>query len=185
MIVVIGAISICSPSARMRLHQASTGLQAAQAERDTVAYFKLENVAGGFMTSEDLKDKVAVVDLWATWCTPCIEEIPIYNQLYDAFQGQDVAIVGIAVESPRRDVPSKVRQLSIKYPVLIANDAAGQAFRRIERFPTTVVINKEGKIYKRYIGGVPHKEERIKQDIEHLLAEDSPLPPQTMISRPD
>ena len=90
MIVVIGAISICSPSARR--------LQAAQAERDAVASFKLENVAGGFMTSEDLKGKVSVVDLWAIWCTPCVKEIPIYNQLYDAFQGQDVAIAGIAVD---------------------------------------------------------------------------------------
>ena len=175
MIVVIGAISICSPSARR--------LQAAQAERDAVAYFKLENVAGGFMTSEDLKGKVTVVDLWATWCTPCVEEIPIYNRLYDAFRDRDVAVVGIAVESPRRDIPSKVRQLGIKYPVLIANDAAGQAFGPIQGFPTTVVISKEGKIYKRYMGTVPHKEERIKQDIEHLLAEDSPLPPQKITSR--
>jgi len=167
----------------MRLHLASTGLQVAQSERDAVAYFKLENVAGGFMTSEDLKGKVTVVDLWATWCNPCVEEIPIYNQLYDAFRGQDVAIVGIAVESPRRDIPSKVRQLGIKYPVLIANDEAGRAFGRIQGFPTTVVISKEGKIYKRYMGTVPHKKERIKQDIEHLLAEDSPLPSQKITSR--
>jgi thiol-disulfide isomerase/thioredoxin len=185
MIVVIGAISICSSSAGILLNQAPTGLQAAQAERETVAYFKFENVAGGFMTSEDLKGKVTVVDLFATWCPPCIEEIPIYNKLYDAFRGQDVAIVGIAVESPRRDIPSRVRQLGIKYPVLIPNDAAGEAFGRVQQFPTTVVINEEGKIYKRYIGSTPQKEERIKQDIEHLLAEDSSLPPHTITSRPD
>jgi len=182
MIVIIGAISTGS-LAQTGLHQPSTGLQAGQKERDVVAYFKVDNVAGGFMTSEELKGKVTVVDLWATWCTPCAEEIPIYNQLYDAYQGQDVAVVGIAVESPRRDVPSRVRQLGIKYPVLIANDAAGQAFGRIQGFPTTVVISKEGKIYKRYMGTVAHKADRIKQDIEHLLAEDSPLPSQKINSR--
>jgi len=160
----------------MRLNQTLTGLLAAEPQRDAVAYFKLENVAGGFMTSEDLKGKVAVVDLWATWCTPCIREIPIYNRLYDAFgSNEDVAIVGIAVESPRRDIPSKVRQLGIKYSVLIGNENAEQAFGRIQGFPTTVVISKEGKIYKRYMGTVPHKEEKIRQDIEHLLAEDSPI----------
>ena len=108
----------------MLLHQASTGLQAAQAEHDAVAYFKFENVAGGFMTSEDLKGKVTVVDLWATWCSHCAEEVPIFNRLYDTFKDQDVAIVGIAVQSPRRDIPPKVRQLGIKYPVLIGDDQA-------------------------------------------------------------
>src|SRR5262245_29152364 len=163
MIVAIGAISICSSSAR--LLQASTGLQAAQAERAAVGHFKLENVAGGVMTSEDLKGKVAVVDLWATWCTPCLQEIPIYNRLYDAFQGQDVAIVGIAVYSPRRDIPLKVREHGLKYPVLIGNETTGLAFGGIKGFPTTVVISKEGKIYKRYMGTVTDKEKRIKQDI--------------------
>ena len=183
MIVVIGAISICSPSARMRLNQTLTGLLAAEPQRDAVAYFKLENVAGGFMTSEDLKGKVSVVDLWATWCGPCAEEIPIYNQLYDAFRSQDVAIVGIAVYSPRRDIPSRARQLGIKYPVLIGNDTTDQGFGHVQAFPTTVVISKEGKIYKRYVGTVPRKADKIKQDIEHLLAEDSPLPPPKIISR--
>jgi thiol-disulfide isomerase/thioredoxin len=181
--IVIGAISICSPSARMLLHLSSTGLQAAQAERVAVADFRYENLAGGFMTNEDLKGKVAVVDLWATWCGHCIEEIPIYNRLYSAFGDQDVAIVGAAVDSPRRDIPLKVRQLGIKYPVLIANDE-GKAFGRVQGFPTTVVIDKEGKIYKRYMGTVPNKEEKIKQDIQHLLAEDSLVPPQRLTSRP-
>ena len=125
------------------------------------------------MTNDDLKGKVAVVDLWATWCGPCIQEIPIYNELHDVFKGQDVAIVGIAVESPRGDIPLKVRQLSIKYPVLIGDDQAFQAFGRIQAFPTVFVMSKKGKIYKHYVGAVPQKRETIKQDIEHLLAEDS------------
>src|SRR5262245_5535361 len=170
---VISAVLICSPSARMRLLQASTGLPAAPAGRATAGYFKLQNVAGGFMTSEDFKGKVTVVDLWATWCGPCIKEIPTYNQLYDAFKGQDVAIVGIAVDSPRRDIPSKVRQLGIKYPVLIGDDQALQAFGHPQGFPTTYVLNKEGKIYKHYVGAVAKKGEKLKQDIQNLLAQDS------------
>jgi len=156
-----------------RFHQASIGFQADQAGPDTAAYFKLQNVAGGFMTSEDLKGKVTVVDIWATWCEWCVEEIPIYNQLFDAFEGHDVALVGIAVESSRSDIQSKVRQLGIKYPVLIGDDEALEAFGRVQGFPTTLVMSKEGKIYKHYMGAVPRKAERIKQDIEYLLVERS------------
>ena len=169
----IAAMSTYSPSIRLRLQQASTDLQAAQAESQTVAYFKLQNVTGGFMTSDDLKGKVAVIDLWATWCGHCVEEVPIYNHLYDAFQANDIAFIGIAVASPRRDIQSKVRQLGIKYPVLIGDDKALQVFGPVQGLPTTVIISKEGKIYKTYIGVVSQKEDKIKQDIQHLLAENS------------
>jgi thiol-disulfide isomerase/thioredoxin len=171
LIAVISVIFTGSLSAERLSQQSPTGFSAAQTKRDTVANFKLQNVAGGFMTSEDLTGKVAVVDLWATWCALCVQEIPIYKQLYNSFEGQDVAIVGIAVDSPRSQIPSKVRQLGIKYPVLISDDQL-MAFGRIQVFPTTVVISKEGKIYSRYIGNVPQKEKRIKQDIERLLAAD-------------
>jgi thiol-disulfide isomerase/thioredoxin len=173
---VISAILICSPC----VQRASTGFQATRAgqatraERDTVAPFNFPNVAGGFMTSDDLKGKVTVVDVWATWCGPCVKEIPMYNQLYDAFAGQDVAFVGIAVESSLRDIQAKVRQLGIKYPILKGDDKALYAFGRVEVFPTTVVLTKEGKIYKRYRGALPDKKERIKQDIQQLLAQDTP-----------
>jgi thiol-disulfide isomerase/thioredoxin len=174
-VAVISAILISSPCA-----QASTGFQAARTaqtargDRDTVADFKFQNVAGGFMTSDDLKGKVTVVDVWATWCTPCIKDIPMYNQLYDAFAGQDVGFVGIAVESPLRDIQAKIRQLGIKYPILKGDDRTLYAFGRVEGFPTTVVLTKEGKIYKRYRGTMPHKAENLKRDIEQLLAKHIP-----------
>jgi len=170
---LIITVLICLPSAGMRSQQTSTGRRPAQAERDKVVHFDLQNIAGGSMTSEDFKGKVTVVDVWATWCKPCLEEIPKYNELYDSLESKDVAVVGIAVESPRRDIQSRVRQLGIKYPVLIGDDETLQAFGRVEAFPTTVVINKDGKIYRQYRGAVPHKEERIKQDVADLLAQNS------------
>jgi thiol-disulfide isomerase/thioredoxin len=153
----------------------ASGLQGAQAGRQrTVPSFKLPNVAGGFMTSDDLKGKVTVIDLWATWCHWCAEEVPVFNQLYDAFQdNDDVSVIGISVDSPRRDVPSKVRQLGMRYPVFIDDDRALQPFGPVRGLPTTVVISKDGTIYKQYEGAVPHKEEKIRQDIQRLLSEDS------------
>jgi thiol-disulfide isomerase/thioredoxin len=170
---VIIAVLICLPSARMQSQQTSTCQWNAQADRNTVVQFDLQNIAGGSITSEDLKGKVTVVDVWATWCQPCISEIPKYNELYDSLESNDVAILGIAVESPRRDIQSRVQQLGIKYPILIGNDQTLQALGRVQAFPTTLVIDKDGKIYKQYTGAVPDKAERIKQDVADLLAQDS------------
>ena len=128
---------------------------------------------GQEMTSDDVKGKVTVIDLWATWCHWCVEEVPMFNQLYDAFQGHDdVAVIGIAIDSPRRDVPSKVRQLGMRYPVLI-DDQHLQPFGPIRGLPTTIILDKDGRIYKHYEGAVPQKEEKIRQDIQRLLGDDS------------
>jgi thiol-disulfide isomerase/thioredoxin len=163
-IAVIGMLISLRSAAQTRSPQASAG---------SAANFKLENIDGGFMTNADLKGKVAVIDLFATWCGPCLSEIPRFNRLYESYQGKDVAIIGIVVASPGRNVTAKVRQLGIKYPVLLDNGTALTAFVDVEAFPTTVVLTKEGKIYKSYRGAARNKEENIKRDIEHLLAEDS------------
>ena len=66
--------------------------------------FELENIAGGKLKAADLKGKVSVIDFWATWCEPCWSEIPKYNKILADYQGKDLEIVGITVESPRKDI---------------------------------------------------------------------------------
>jgi len=145
--------------------------QAAPAGRSKVVNFSLQNVAGGVLTSDELKGKVAVIDVWATWCGHCVDEIKIYNQLSDEFQNQNVAIVGIATDSPLKQIPAKVRQLGIRYPVLIGDATTLQTFG-VQGFPTTVVLDQDGKIYKRYVGEVPGKQDKIRQDVQHLLSQE-------------
>ena len=169
---IVAVMLVASPSTRTRLNKMWNGVRTAEAGRDTVSNFNLENIAGGRMTTRDLAGKVAVVDLWATWCEPCLQEIPKFNQLHEAYQGKDVAVVGIAVESPHDDIVSKVREFGMNYAVLVGNDDAVAAFGGLLGFPTTFVMSKDGKIYKSYVGVLRNKHENIKHDIETLLAED-------------
>src|SRR5437868_15437399 len=60
--------------------------------------FDLENVAGGKIKAADLKGKVSVIDFWATWCEPCLAEIPKFNQLQAEYP--NVQVIGITVMSP-------------------------------------------------------------------------------------
>src|ERR1700733_12646887 len=89
----------------------------------TLPDFELENIAGGMTKTTDLRGKVLVVDFWATWCEPCISEIPKFNKMTDDFKGRDVQIVGITVESPKEDIKPKVKEIGMKYTVLVGNDA--------------------------------------------------------------
>ena len=133
--------------------------------------FELENIAGGKTKAAELKGKVLVLDFWATWCEPCIMEIPKFNKMADEFKGKNVQVVGITVESPHADIKPKVEETGMKYTVLVGNDSVVDGFGGLIGFPTTFVVTQDWKIYKKYMGALPDKDARIKKDIEKLLAD--------------
>ena len=130
--------------------------------------FELENVAGGKIKAVELKGKVSVIDFWATWCEPCIAEIPKFNQLHEQYP--NIQVIGITVMSPHDDIKPKVAETGMKYTVLVGNDDVMDGFGGLIGFPTTFIVTKDWKIYKKYLGALPNKQERIKKDIEKLLA---------------
>ena len=153
--------------------QSGAGDTAAVQPKGPAPDFDLENVAGGKTKAAEFKGKVSVIDFWATWCEPCISEIPKFNKMSDEFQGKDVQIVGITVESPHDDIKPKVKETGMKYTVLVGNDAVVDEFGGLIGFPTTFIVTKDWKIYKKYMGALPDKDARIKKDIAKLLAQES------------
>ena len=142
-----------------------SGLQTKGAAPD----FELENIAGGTLKAADLKGKVSIVDIWATWCQPCITEIPKFNRLHDEIQGKDVQVIGITVLSPHDEIAPKSKEFGIKYTVLVGNDDVVDGFGGVIGWPTTFVVTQDWKIYSKYVGALPDKDKRIKKDINILL----------------
>jgi len=133
--------------------------------------FNLVNIAGGDIKSEDLKGKVTVIDFWASWCGPCKIEIPQYNKVVASMAGKDFRMIGYAVDSGTIDeVRASAKDLGIQYPVVMATDEVTSAFGNYRGLPTTFVIGKNGKIYKKYEGTSADKVEQIGKDINELLA---------------
>ena len=134
--------------------------------------FDLVNVAGGRTKSADIKGKVAVIDFWATWCAPCIVEIPNFNDLHAEHKSKGVQMLAITVESGSLDkIKPKVAQFEMTYPVLVGNDKVVEGFGGQRGFPTTYVVTKDWKIYKKYLGMRANKKELIEKDIEKLLTQ--------------
>ncbi len=131
--------------------------------------FDLVKLDGGSLKSSDLKGKVTVIDFWATWCESCIPEIPHYNELQKKYSGKGADIMGFTMDSGSADdIKPKAAEFKIEYPLILSDDKVAEEFG-IPGYPTTFVVAPDGTIYKRYVGALPGKKEKLEKDIETLL----------------
>ena len=132
--------------------------------------FDLASFAGGTLNSEELKGKVLVIDFWATWCKPCIEEIPNFNTMNAEQDSDKFVMLGITVESGSfEDVEPYIERFGIEYPVVMGDEDVVSGFGGLIGFPTTFVVSPDWKIYKKYLGMKTGKKELIEQDVIDLV----------------
>src|SRR5690606_19195791 len=112
----------------------------------------LVDTAGKKMIFSSLQGKWVFINYWATWCHPCMTEIPVFNQFYQAHQKQ-VAVLGVNYDGlPSEKLVSVIKQLKINFPVLIENPAKILNLPDISVVPTTYVFNPKGKLVKVLLG---------------------------------
>lgn len=114
---------------------------------------------GEQFTLSSLRGKAAVVNFWASWCAPCRAEAPTMEKVYESAKGSGVQFVGVDVKDGKDNAQAFIRSFKITYPSLF--DQAGQvalAFRDVppNAVPSTLVIDRQGRIAARIIGSVPY-----------------------------
>ncbi len=94
----------------------------------------------------DYNGKWVLVNFWATWCPPCLEEIPDLVEMYNARKATDFVVIGIAMTSSKDSVLSFAKQMGISYPIVMGDDKSAAQIGRIDALPTSYLYDPTGKL---------------------------------------
>ena len=143
-------------------------VEAQATELKTAPDFNLKKFDGGMAKLSDYRGKVVILDFWATWCPPCIKEIPDFVELQKEYGDKGLAILGISLDqNPKQALPAFIKKYKVNYPILLTDGKVDKAFGGVTGIPTTFVIDRKGEIYKQYVGFRP--QQIFETDIKTLL----------------
>jgi len=139
------------------------------ATRPTPA-LRLQDLDGKEWNLQQLRGQVVVVSFWASWCGPCVDELPVLNALARQQSGR-VAVVGVNYKEPLDSIERFAGAHPFAYPVL--RDRSGEMFKQWTAgvMPTTILVDRQGRARWRSAGEIGAGDARLKTAIDTLLAE--------------
>ena len=129
----------------------------------------LEDMRGRPMRLEDFKGKVVLVNFWATWCEPCRDEMPSFQQLKQKLAGKPFEVLAVNLAEPRSRVEAFLERMPFDFPILL--DQSGDTSRswRARILPVTFIIGPDGRIRYSHAGELDWAEPRIVEMISALM----------------
>jgi len=131
--------------------------------------FTLPLLAGGNITLSSYRGKVVILNFWATWCQPCRTEMPSMETLYQRFSAQGLEILAVDIGEEAASVLQYISRAGYNFPVLLDRARKVSSNYGIEAIPTTYIIDREGKIIGRVIGGIIWDNQGVIAAIDALL----------------
>lgn len=128
------------------------GLRAAEARRPMLSVVTRD---GRLMTSDSLRGRVVLVNVWATWCAPCRVEMPALQQIADAYAGDSLVVLGLSVdEGPPAEVDAFLAERGITYPVAIVDQRTLVELGGVRGYPTSILLDRDGVIRHAVMGPI-------------------------------
>jgi peroxiredoxin len=151
---------------------AVTSANAVAPARDAVAPdFTLRGADGRNVRLDELRGQVVLVNFWATWCGPCREEMPRLETLYEKYRKSGFVLLGVNVDDDPHAALATASKLNVSFPVLLDTDKKVSKLYGLETMPSTVVIDRDGKMRFLHRGYRAGTEADYEQQIRGLLKE--------------
>ena len=131
--------------------------------------FSLKDVNGKSYSETDFKGKVSVINFWATWCPPCVEEIPSLNRLRQKMKGKAFQLISINYAESAERIKSFMQKVAVDFPVLLDPQGKTAGHWKVVVFPSTFVIGPDGRIRYGVNSAIHWDTDEVVRDMNALL----------------
>ena len=133
--------------------------------------FTLDLLGGGQVTLSELRGKVVMVNLWASWCVPCRIEMPEIERVYQAYKNLGFVVIGLntTFQDSEPDAASFVRELNLTFPIALDRNGAASRDYHLRALPSTYFIDRNGVIRSAVFGAMNGA--LIQSKVEELIKE--------------
>jgi len=149
--IVAGAIFLALQSRRSRPLEVG----------DVAPDFTLPTLTQTSVSLHDYRHGVVVVNFWATWCPPCIEETPSLQEFAERMRGRGVTVIGVSVDQDQAALERFVASAQLSFPIARDPEQAVSARYGTFKFPESYVIDAEGRIARKIVGAIDWRDPQI------------------------
>ena len=122
-------------------------------DRATALDFELEDIDGNAHRLSDYRGKVLIINFWATWCPPCREEMPSMERAWETLKEEGILMLAVNVGEDEDTIFRFTANYPVEFPLLLDRDSNVVGEWPVRGLPTTFVVDREGRLVYRAIGG--------------------------------
>jgi len=136
---------------------------------DRAPHFSIVSEKGRVVTPENFGGKLLVLNFWATWCPPCVEEMPSLNEFSRQLAASGVVVLAVSVDRDEAKYKRFIERFGLEFELARDSEAAISASYGTTKYPETYVINSRGEVLEKFIGEENWADPRLIERIKKLL----------------
>jgi peroxiredoxin len=136
---------------------------------DTAPDFRVQTESGKTVTARDFGGKLLILNFWATWCTPCVDEVPSLDQLQRTLGSKGLVVLGVSVDKDENAYKEFLKRFNVSYltsrdPAQVVNMKYGTV-----QYPESYLIDRNGKVVEKVVGEANWSSEQMVQHVQSML----------------